>query len=260
MANSEGRFSSVGVLDYMVSMAVFLVIIGGLAYADIINEEGVLVQAFAYNWALNSSIVGVLGLGILYSFGQVMSVGWASRWIRSSWRFGHADQPGLMVSNPGGAPRLMSAVGALFSERPGPIVFDTFEYRSILDSVGTRLDESREITRYMIGLLIFLGLLGTFWGLLKTVSSVGGTIDALSQAGQASEAVFAQFLDDLREPINGMGTAFSSSLLGLAGSLVLGFLDLRAGQAQNRFYNHFEEYLSRASELGAPRPGGLDDY
>ncbi len=155
---------------------------------------------------------------------------------------------------------MLSAVGALFAERPGPIVFDTFEFRSILDSVGTRLDESREITRYMIGLLIFLGLLGTFWGLLKTVSSVGGTIDALAQAGDASEAVFSKFLDDLREPINGMGTAFSSSLLGLAGSLVLGFLDLQASQAQNRFFNNFEEYLSRASELGAPRPGGLDDY
>lgn len=258
--NSEGKFSNVGVIDYMTSMAVFLVLIAGLAYVDISSAEGILVQAFGYNWALNSSIVAVLFLGVLYSFGQVLSVGWAAGWIRRSWRFGHAEQPGLMVSNPGGAPRLMSSVAAVFRERPGPIVFDTFEYRSMLDSVGTRLDESREITRYMIGLLIFLGLLGTFWGLLKTVSSVGGTIDSLAQASGASEAVFAQFLDDLREPINGMGTAFSSSLLGLSGSLVLGFLDLRAGQAQNRFYNNFEEYLSRASEIGAPRPGGFDDY
>lgn len=259
MARHDGRFDGVQTSDFVASMLIFLILIGGLASYDIASENGILLEAFAYNYPLNSTITAVLVFGIFYSFIQIGSVWRASRWIRNTWRFGHAEQPGLMVSNPGRANRLMSSVAAIFSERPGPIIFDAQEYRSILDSVGTRLDESREITRYMIGLLIFLGLLGTFWGLLKTVSSVGGTIEALAQAGDASEAVFTQFLDDLREPINGMGTAFSSSLLGLAGSLVLGFLDLRAYQAQNRFYQKFEEYLSRASELGAPRPGGLYD-
>jgi hypothetical protein len=128
--------------------------------------------------------------------------------------------------------------------------------RSILDSIASRLDESRETTRYLVGLLIFLGLLGTFWGLLLTTSSVGQTISALNTEGKDTATVFQELKTGLEAPLRGMGTAFSASLFGLAGSLILGFLDLQAGQAQTRFYNELEEWLSGITELQADGAGG----
>lgn len=253
MANGESRFPSVGVLDYVGSMLVFVAIIGVLVALDVRDDQGILLQAFGYNYALNGLIVFVLGLGILYNINQVFVIGRAGRWIRQTWYFGRRDGPGLMVTEPGRGPRLLSSVANVFRDRSGPIVFSAYEYRAILDSVGTRLDESREISRYMTGLLIFLGLLGTFWGLLQTVSAVSTTIEALSQVNGSGTDQFNDFLTQLKEPLSGMGIAFSSSLLGLSGSLVLGFLDLRAGQAQNRFFNNFEEYLSQAADIGAPK-------
>src|SRR5690606_2111179 len=125
--------------------------------------------------------------------------------------------------------------------------------RSIMDSIGSRLDEARDTGRYMVGLLVFLGLLGTFWGLLETITSVGTTISALDTSASESSMVFEELKTGLAAPLKGMGTAFSSSLLGLAGSLVLGFLELQASHAQNRFYNELEEWLSGITEL---TPGG----
>jgi hypothetical protein len=121
--------------------------------------------------------------------------------------------------------------------------------RSILDSIGSRLDEARDISRYLVGLLIFLGLLGTFWGLLETINSVGKTISTLDTSTNDGLVIFEELKEGLAAPLKGMGTAFSSSLFGLAGSLVLGFLDLQAGQAQNRFYNELEDWLSGITEL-----------
>jgi hypothetical protein len=115
--------------------------------------------------------------------------------------------------------------------------------RGILDSIATRLDEARDLSRYMTGLLIFLGLLGTFWGLIDTVSSVGRVIQGLQVGGDAG-AIFDSLKDGLAAPLAGMGISFSSSLFGLAGSLVLGFLDLQTSQAQNRFYTELEDWLS----------------
>ena len=123
--------------------------------------------------------------------------------------------------------------------------------RAILDSIGTRLDESREIARYLTGLLIFLGLLGTFWGLLETVASISGVIKSMQSNGDSS-VMFDDLKNGLAAPISGMSVSFTSSLFGLAGSLILGFLDLQAGQAQNRFYNELEDKLSSfASESAA---------
>jgi hypothetical protein len=121
--------------------------------------------------------------------------------------------------------------------------------RTVLDGIRTRLDESREISRYMIGLLIFLGLLGTFWGLIATINAVGGVIGGLELGQRDFAEVFGELKAGLMEPLSGMGTAFSSSLFGLGGSLVLGFLDIQAGHAQNRFYDGLEEWLSGLTHL-----------
>ena len=137
----------------------------------------------------------------------------------------------------------------MIAERRGRVSLSAVSMRSVLDGIGSRLDESHELARYMIGLLIFLGLLGTFWGLLQTVTSVGDVIGGLSVGGQDLGAAFDDLKGGLEEPLAGMGTAFSSSLFGLAGSLVLGFLELQASQAQNRFYNDLEDWLSSYTRL-----------
>ncbi len=118
-----------------------------------------------------------------------------------------------------------------------------------MDSIGSRLDEARDTGRYLVGLLVFLGLLGTFWGLLQTISSVGGAIDAIDTSSTDNITLFSDLKAGLAAPLKGMGTAFSSSLLGLSGSLVLGFLELQASHAHNRFYNELEEWLSGITEL-----------
>ncbi len=123
--------------------------------------------------------------------------------------------------------------------------------RSLLDGIFSRLDESRELSRYMTGLLIFLGLLGTFWGLLKTVSSVSDVIGNMTLGNGDMNLMFDQLKTGLAKPLAGMGTAFSASMYGLAGALVLGFLDLTAGQAQNRFFNELEEWLAGLTRLSS---------
>jgi biopolymer transport protein ExbB/TolQ len=134
-------------------------------------------------------------------------------------------------------------MASMLRERTGRMAISSATMRSILDSIGTRLDESRDIARYLTGLLVFLGLLGTFWGLLETVGSIGKVIQSLEVSSEAS-ATFENLKNGLAAPLGGMGIAFSSSLFGLAGSLILGFLDLQAGQAQNRFYTDLEDWLS----------------
>ncbi|WP_429928861.1 flagellar motor protein MotA, partial [Brucella melitensis] len=131
----------------------------------------------------------------------------------------------------------------------------TSSMRSILDSIATRLDESRDISRYLIGLLVFLGLLGTFWGLLETVGSIGRTIQTLDPNSGSTGDVLDALKAGLQAPLSGMGTAFSSSLFGLSGSLILGFLDLQAGRAQNRFYTELENWLSSVTDLGSDLSG-----
>ncbi|MCF8470139.1 MAG: flagellar motor protein MotA [Parvibaculum sp.] len=224
---------------YLTRMVLFLILAGFVA--TILYQQ--ISTAFLANPGLNGLILAVLAIGVLYAFRQTQGIGPEVRWVNS---FRRAD-PGLALPPP---PRLLAPMATMLGDRKGRMHLNSMSMRSILDSLGSRLDEQREISRYIIGLLIFLGLLGTFWGLLTTVTSVAGTIQGLSVEGSDPAAVFANLKSGLDGPLRGMGTAFSSSLFGLAGSLVLGFLDLQAGQAQNRFYNELEEWLSTVTSLG----------
>jgi hypothetical protein len=163
------------------------------------------------------------------------------------------SDPGLTVEK---SPVLLAPMATMLRDRTGQLSLATGAMRSLLDSVASRLEEQRETTRYLIGLLIFLGLLGTFWGLLETVSTVGNTINALDTNAGESVLLFDQLKEGLAGPLRGMGIAFSSSMFGLAGSLIIGFLDLQAGHAQGRFYNELEDWLSGITELQlAEAPG-----
>ena len=148
-------------------------------------------------------------------------------------------------------PRLLAPMATMLGEREDSLSLSTQSMRSLLDGIASRLDESRDLSRYTIGLLIFLGLLGTFWGLLETVGSIRNVIGSLNVGDGNFAGVFANLKEGLAAPLDGMGTAFSSSLFGLAGSLALGFLDLQASQAQNRFYNDLEEWLSSLTRLSS---------
>jgi hypothetical protein len=184
----------------------------------------------------------VLALGILYAFRQVTRLYPEIRWINA---FRIAD-PGLAISH---QPVLLAPMAAMLRDRTGVLSLSTASLRSIMDSIGSRLDEARDTGRYMVGLLVFLGLLGTFWGLLETIQSVGGAIDSIDTGATNNVTMFSDLKAGLAAPLKGMGTAFSSSLLGLAGSLILGFLELQASHAHNRFYNELEEWLSGITEL-----------
>ena len=228
---------------YVTRMLLFIVLVCFVAAILFPQIE----TAFMANPGLNGLIVGVLVIGILYAFRQVLSINPEVSWVNE---FRRAD-PGLTIPP---APRLLAPMATMLGDRKGRMQLNTMSMRSILDSLGSRLDEQREISRYVIGLLIFLGLLGTFWGLLITVSSVAGTIQSLNVETAEAATVFTNLKAGLDGPLRGMGTAFSSSLFGLAGSLVLGFLDLQAGQAQNRFYNELEEWLSTVTNLAETDP------
>ncbi|PCJ68468.1 MAG: flagellar motor protein MotA [Rhodobiaceae bacterium] len=234
---------------YLTRMILFLTLVSFLAL--ILSPQ--LAEAFVANPGLNGLIVGVLVVGALYAFRQVFVLWPEIRWVNT---YRRAD-PGLALPKP---PKLLAPMATMFGNR-SHVVLSALSMRSLLDSLASRLEEQREISRYMIGLLIFLGLLGTFWGLLATVSSIAGTLDALDIEASDSLTVFGTLREGLQAPLRGMGTAFSSSLFGLAGSLVLGFLDLQAGQAQNRFYNELEEWLSTVTDIvgsngDTPAPAG----
>jgi hypothetical protein len=217
---------------FLVRMLVFLVLcalVALLLYRQIWT-------AFLANPALNGIILGALLVGIIMSIRQVLRLFPEVKWVNN---FRIAD-PGLSVNRP---PKLLAPMATLLGERAGRMAISQNTMRGILESIGTRLDESREVARYLTGLLVFLGLLGTFWGLLETVGAIGRVVQSLD-VGSDSGRVFDDLKNGLAAPLGGMGIAFSSSLFGLAGSLVLGFLDLQAGQAQNRFYTDLEDWLS----------------
>ncbi|MDE2376825.1 flagellar motor protein MotA [Bradyrhizobium sp.] len=232
---------------FLVRMLVFLVLcalVGVVLYKQIVT-------AFFANPGLNALIGGVLFIGIILAFRQVIRLYPEVSWVNN---FRIAD-PGLA---PARHPKLLAPMAAILGgERTGRMSITQQTMRHLLDSIATRLDEARDISRYMTGLLVFLGLLGTFWGLIETVGSVGKVIDGLKVGGDAG-ALFDTLKEGLAAPLGGMGISFSSSLFGLAGSLILGFLDLQSSQAQNRFYTDLEDWLattvreySRGGEGGA---------
>jgi hypothetical protein len=217
---------------FLVRMLVFLVL-GGLLVVILYRQIS---AAFLANPGLNALIIGVLLVGILLAFRQVIRLFPEIAWVNS---FRLAD-PGLAIERP---PVLLAPMAAILGDHAGRMTISSQTMQSLLDSIGTRLDEARDMLRYMTGLLIFLGLLGTFWGLIETVGSIGTIIKGLKVGGDAS-AMFDALRDGLAAPLGGMGISFSSSLFGLAGSLVLGFLDLQTSQAQNRFYTDLEDWLA----------------
>ena len=224
---------------YLIRMAVFLVLCCFLAL--ILYRP--LAAAFWGNPGLNAIILGALAIGIVLAIRQVVRLFREIRWVNYV-SGAHPNQ----LAHP---PVLLAPAAALIAERDSRAGLSVGTTRSLLDSISARLDENRELVRYLAGLLVFLGLLGTFWGLIETVNSVGRIIGSLRTGGDAG-SMFDELKTALAAPLAGMGISFSASLFGLAGSLVLGFLDLQAGQAQNRFYTELEDWLAVSAEPEGP--------
>ena len=233
---------------YLIRMFVFVFAITGLCVFLFLPLHG----AFMANAPLNGLIVGVLVIGIIYNFRQVLMLYPEVAWIEEF------QQNGTPLSEPQ-PPKLLAPMATMVGDHKDRLSLSTLAMRSLLDGIVSRLDESRDISRYTVGLLIFLGLLGTFWGLLETVASISNVIGGLKVESGDSIAVFDDLKKGLKAPMAGMGTAFSTSLFGLGGSLVLGFLDLQANQAQNRFYNELEEWLSTVTRLATSSLLGESD-
>ena len=207
-------------------------------------------QAFMANPGFNGLIVGVLVIGVLINFRQVLALFGELSWIEE---FRRKDPERPMQAKA----RLLAPMAHMLGKRErGHFTLSAMSMRSLLDSIHLRLDESRDLARYLIGLCIFLGLLGTFWGLLATIGDVSKVINGLNVQGEDGVAMFDSLKQGLERPLAGMGIAFSSSLFGLSGSLILGFLDLQAGHAQNRFFNELEEWLSGVTHLSSGAIGG----
>ncbi|MDE7540363.1 flagellar motor protein MotA [Gluconobacter sphaericus] len=239
---------------YLLRMAVFLVAVGLLAA----TMGTTLLHAFNANPKLDAIILGVLLLGILWNLHVVQRLMPEVHWVEL------LRQPRAGLAAPK-APRLLAPMASMLAarNRTDRLTLSTQTTQAMLDSLSSRLDESREISRYMTQLLIFLGLLGTFYGLLLTVSSIASVIGGMSAGGGDMDVMFNQLKTGLAGPLAGMSTAFSGSMFGLAGALVLGFLDLTAGQAQTRFFNELEEWLAGVTRVsgstaidsdGAPVP------
>ncbi|WP_310618866.1 flagellar motor protein MotA [Flexibacterium corallicola] len=223
---------------YLWRMIIFLVLASFIAFV-LLRQISL---AFMANPALNGLIFGVAILGIILSFRQVLRIMPEVSWV-NGFRIG---DPRLEVKRP---PVLLAPMATLLGNKAGDMAISPVTMRSLLDSIGTRLDESREISRYLTRLLVFLGLVGTFWGLMQTVGAVAQTVSTLNVNGSDAAVLFEDLISGITAQMTGLGIAFSSSLLGLTGSLILGFLDLQAGQAQNRFYLELEDWLSTVTDI-----------
>ena len=215
---------------FLVRIVVFLILVAFLVM--ILFPK--IVVAFQANPGLNGLIFGVLFIGIVYGIRNVARLFRERRWVNALPRGDAASVK---------PPILLAPMATLLGDKPPSSAMSTVTLRVILDSIGTRLDEAREVSRYLTGLLIFLGLLGTFWGLIETVGSLGGVLKSM-QGGADAGSMFDDLKTNLAAPLAGMSVSFTSSLFGLSGSLILGFLDLQAGQAQNRFYTELEDALT----------------
>ncbi len=236
-------------------MLLFLTLVAALGIA-LVTPLG---DAFRANSEFNAFIFFVLGVGILVNLRQVLILTGEHHWIEE---FRQTDPDRPMSRKP----RLLAPMAQMLGKREhNQMTLSTAAHRSLLESISMRLDESRDISRYTVGLLVFLGLLGTFWGLLQTIGSVSDVIGGMEVSGSDPSSLFNSLKNGLEGPLGGMGVAFSSSLFGLAGSLVLGFLDLQAGHAQNRFFNELEEWLSgftrlSSGALGSDGEGSVPAY
>ncbi len=234
--------------NYLLRMVVFLVLVYG--GAALLAPQ--LAPFFMANPVINAVIVLVEIFGVVWNLRQVTRLypeaAWVEDFRRTRQKLEPAKPPVLL------APMARMLAGRADGERR--ITLSGQAMRTLLDGIGSRLDESRELSRYVTGVMIFLGLLGTFWGLLHTVSSVAAVINGMSLSGGDVNAMFAQLKSGLARPLAGMGTAFSASMFGLSGALILGFLDLTAGQAMNRFYNELEEWLAGLTRLSTGTLGG----
>ena len=236
---------------YLVHMVVFTLVVAVLVAILLPNLQ----NAFRANVVLNGVIVATLVLGMFHSYRMVARLFPEVKWVN---RFRESEASAETMRQPA----LLGPMSSLLRNRQRAVL-STHSMRSLLDSLASRLDEARDLSRYLVALLIFLGLLGTFWGLLSTVSSIGDAINALDVSSGQSGAVFENLKNALKGPLAGMGLAFSSSMFGLAGSLILGFLDLKASQAQNRFYNDLEDWLSTITDIGggdAREPQSLPQF
>jgi len=226
---------------FLIWMFLFLLLVGAVAFLFYPQLEA----AFLANRVFNGMILGVLLIGVLINFRQVGGLKPDVRWI-------DAITDGLKEQEE--TPRLLMSFAKMLAGRgkQRTLRMSALTMRSLLDGIRTRLDESRDISHYLIGLLIFLGLLGTFWGLLDTIAGVADVIGGLAGAVDTDPgAAFTSLTRKLEGPLSGMGTAFSSSLFGLSGALVVGFLDLQAGHAQNRFFNELEDWLSELAHISS---------
>ena len=232
---------------YLIRMAIFIAVV--IAISAFLYPQ--FQTAFLSNPPLNGLIILVLLFGIAFIFRQVITLRSEINWTQSLRRL-DSSQP---TTRP---PRLLAPLATIINDSKGPVRLAAVTMNTMLDSIGARLDEGRDISRYLINVLVFLGLLGTFWGLLATVDSVGDAITTLNVGGGGD---FTKIFDDLKigleKPLSGMAVAFSSSLFGLSGSLVLGFLDMQAGQAQNRFYTDLEEWLTSITRFTSTSGSGM---
>jgi hypothetical protein len=237
------------------SMLVFLAAVA--AVVAVLREP--LAAAFFANPVFNGVIVGVFAVGVLVNFRQALSLAREVAWIEEFRREGAAGAGSR-------APRLLAPMAHMLAQKDGKrLSLSALSMRALLDGIRSRLEEARDVGRYMSGLLIFLGLLGTFWGLLTTIGAVNEVIGGLALQGGDPVNVFETLKLGLRRPLSGMGTAFSTSLFGLSGALVLGFLDLQTGHAQNRFFNELEEWLAGLTRLASgalpgDAEGGITAY
>lgn len=227
-----------------------MVIVLGLVSFGVYVALPRVLPVFLANPYLNGFIAFVFVIGVVACFWQVIqlvgSVNWIERFI--------GIQPRQQGKR---APRLLAPLAGLMRERGAQSQISSSSSRSILDSVATRIDEARDITRYISNLLIFLGLLGTFYGLATTVPALVDTIKSLSpEEGEGASIVFTRLMTGLEQQLGGMGTAFASSLLGLAGSLVVGLLELFASHGQNRFFRELEEWMSSITRIGVASGDG----
>lgn len=227
---------------------VFLLLAGIVAGA----LHSIIWEAFQHNPWLNGLILAILLFGVFYNLRRILRLKPETRWLEA-FRTGAA---GFSLQD---APRLLAPIAAVLGERQrrGRASLSALSLRHLLDSLSSRLDENRDIAVYLRNLLIFLGLLGTFWGLIAAIGAISGVVAGLTLGSGDLVAVFNELKEGLMRPLSGMGTAFSASLFGLAGSLILGFLDLQASQAEHSFYNDLEEWLSGITRLATPDlPGG----